>query len=88
MIVLGECAGCGRLFGFSPSRVPSVRVDGEREPVCRDCMGQLNMRRVAAGLRPWAIHPEAYAPDPVGDAEVWGTVGDDVFDRLGFERDG
>jgi hypothetical protein len=67
MIVLGECAACGRLFGFSPSRVPSVRIGGEREPVCRDCMGMLNARRVEAGMRPWRIHPEAYAPDPVGD---------------------
>lgn len=62
MYVLGECWSCGRLFGFNAERVPSIRVQGERQPVCRHCMERANMRRVAAGLEPLEILPGAYDP--------------------------
>jgi hypothetical protein len=38
--------------------------DGERQPVCLACMEQVNRERVARGLEPFAIHPNAYEPEP------------------------
>lgn len=58
------CIGCDRLFTYNPHRVPSLRVNGEREPVCRDCIEIANPQRVANGLEPFKIHPEAYEPMP------------------------
>jgi hypothetical protein len=61
-IALGPCVGCGRVFGFNPHRVPSVIVNGEREPICRDCVERSNPARIANGLEPIAILPDAYEP--------------------------
>lgn len=65
MFVLGRCYGCGRSFTFSAERVPSIRVDGEREPICRDCVERANPERVANGLEPIRILPGAYDADEV-----------------------
>lgn len=65
--ILGTCIGCKRPFTFSPSRVPSVRVNGEREPICRDCVERVNPRRIANGLDPIVPLPGAYDPDPEFD---------------------
>jgi len=62
--VLGACYACGRLFDFNPIHVPSIRVDGERQPICQACMERANRERVARGLEPFAIHPNAYEPEP------------------------
>ena len=64
VFVLGECIGCRRLFSFSPSRVPSIPINGTREPVCRDCVERVNPRRLANGLDPIVPLPGAYDPDP------------------------
>ena len=67
--VLGPCVRCRRPFLFSPTRVPSIRVRGSREPVCPDCLAVLNRVRQEAGLEPWTVRPDAYDPgDP--EAEV------------------
>jgi hypothetical protein len=62
--LLGPCIVCRRPFLFSPTRVPSVRVEGRREPVCRDCLDRVNRERVAQGLEAFAVAPDAY---DVGD---------------------
>ena len=31
-LVFALCIGCGNLFGFNPQKVPSIRVDGVRQP--------------------------------------------------------
>jgi len=54
------CFGCGRPFGYNPMRVPSVRVNGEREPICRDCVERANPARIANGLDPIVPAPDAY----------------------------
>ena len=41
-IATGTCYTCGALFNFNPVRVPSVRVDGVREPICRACIDRAN----------------------------------------------
>jgi len=47
---------------FNPHRVPSIRVEGERQPVCRECIEMANPIREKNGLPPIAIHPDAYEP--------------------------
>lgn len=56
----GTCAACHRLFMFNPVRVPSVRINGEREPVCEACMRAANVERAKRGLEPFVILPDAY----------------------------
>lgn len=65
MFVLGECYGCHRLFTFNAERVPSIPINGIREPICRDCVERVNPRRVANGLDPIVPLPGAYDPEPV-----------------------
>lgn len=62
--VMGECFGCKRLFSFSPTKVPSIVVDGEREPVCQACVDRANaVRGPVYGLPPIEVLPGAYEPD-------------------------
>jgi hypothetical protein len=58
------CVLCGRPFLFNPHAVPSVNVQGVRRPMCRDCVDVVNAKRVAAGLDPFTIRPDAYEPLP------------------------
>lgn len=68
--IIGPCIACGRTFSFNPHRVPSTRPLlksgelGQREPICRDCFEELNRRRVAGGLEPFPVHPDAYDAIP------------------------
>ena len=62
MMVIGDCVVCGILFSFNPDRVPSIRIDGEREPVCRDCVERANRVRAERGLPLLHVLPEAYEP--------------------------
>jgi hypothetical protein len=59
---IGDCFGCGRLFQFNPLRVPSVRIEGKREPICQICVAYVNPMRVARGLPPIVPLPNAYGP--------------------------
>lgn len=59
-IVMGNCYACGQFMRFNPVRVPSIRVSGVREPVCRACIERANPLREQNGLDPIAIHPDAY----------------------------
>jgi len=63
------CIGCGRIFGYNPKHVPSIRMkngredpNGEREPVCQDCIERANPIRIRNGLPPIIPHPDAYEP--------------------------
>ncbi len=60
----GHCYACGRLFTFNPELVPSVRVQGVREPVCLPCVTAANPHREANGLDPIHPLPGAYEPAP------------------------
>lgn len=57
---MGACIGCGQLFNFNPMRVPSVFVNGNREPICQTCVDRVNPGRIKNGLQPIVPHPEAY----------------------------
>jgi len=60
--VLGPCVRCQQPFTFNPLRVPSVRVDGQREPICAACVATVNPIRLARGLAPIVPLPGAYEP--------------------------
>lgn len=57
---LSPCAGCGKPFTYNPLRVPSVVVNGSREPICFDCVQRANPVRIANGLEPIVPLPDAY----------------------------
>ncbi|MET0405273.1 MAG: hypothetical protein ABW123_22855 [Cystobacter sp.] len=61
LIVWGVCAACHLLISFNPELVPSLRVNGVREPLCRACAEKWNEIHNANV----PIHPDAYEP---GDA--------------------
>jgi len=63
-IMMGNCINCGQQFSFNPHKVPSVRINGKREPVCRQCIEAANPERIKRGLPPFEIHPDAYEPIP------------------------
>ena len=56
----GLCFSCKRSFGFHPNKVPSIPINGVREPICADCVEVANPRRIANGLPPIDILPGAY----------------------------
>jgi hypothetical protein len=57
---MGSCIGCKRLFSFNPVRVPSITINGSREPICRDCVERVNPTRIKNGLPPIVPHDDAY----------------------------
>jgi hypothetical protein len=57
-----ECFGCKKVFNYNPVKVPSIRIDGVREPVCAACIERANPRRIANGLEPVVPLPGAYDP--------------------------
>lgn len=65
--VLGPCYVCKVPFTFSPTRVPSLRVEGHLVPVCQSCIDRVNPRRIASGLPPIVPLPGAYDADDETD---------------------
>lgn len=61
MYLMAPCFGCGKTFASNPDFVPSHND----QPVCRDCMELVNAQRLAMGMEPHVIHPEAYEPEEV-----------------------
>jgi len=63
MIMLAGCVACSAPISCNPDFCPSIRVNGQREPICRACFDKWNqIHRIDKGLDPIALHPEAYAP--------------------------
>lgn len=62
--VIGPCFVCKQVFSFHPNKVPSVRVNGRREPVCRACVEAANPKRAANGLEPIEVLEGAYGSAP------------------------
>jgi len=65
MVATAPCWNCGRVFSFNPSLVPSLRVNGQREAICRPCIERANPIRIERGLEPIPILPGAYEPEEV-----------------------
>jgi hypothetical protein len=68
LLMSAECVRCREIFSSNPLRVPSVVVNGVREPLCRRCVEWANVERKARGLSTWKIFPDAY--EPVDEREV------------------
>ncbi len=63
MLVFGNCVNCNIFFGFNPVCVPSIRVNGKREPLCLECFEKWNrIHRTDKGLDPIPLNPNAYYP--------------------------
>ena len=56
----GVCIICQNPFAFNPVRVPSVRVSGERQPICESCVERGNVLRAERGMEPIQVHADAY----------------------------
>lgn len=67
-LMFSACCSCGRVVGYNPMRVPSVRIDGVRQPLCRDCVDRANNLRIAQQTDPIVVLPGAY--DPVDESEM------------------
>lgn len=62
----GHCIACGGFISFNVTYVPSITVNGKREPLCRTCFERWNtLHRTDKGLKPLPIHPDAYEPEEV-----------------------
>jgi hypothetical protein len=68
-IVVGACADCSTPFSFNPRRVPSKRINGTREPICRRCFHRNNKLRRAAGLPTYTLRADAYGPCSEGELD-------------------
>lgn len=68
MFAVGTCFGCKQLFSFNPYRVPSIPVNGVREPICLACVDRVNPTRRRLGLAEIVPLPGAYEPVSEGEA--------------------
>ncbi len=63
MFCMGACINCEAIITFNPHHVPSLTINGSREPLCRGCFNRWNeIHRTSKGLDPVPLHPEAYEP--------------------------
>lgn len=61
IFVMGHCIACKALITFNPNLVPSIRVDGEKEPLCRACAERWRKIHNRPDV---VIHPDAYEAGP------------------------
>lgn len=63
VMVFGNCISCGVFMGFNPAKVPSLRINDVREPLCLECFNKWNqIHRISKGLEPEPLSPNAYMP--------------------------
>ena len=66
MLVHGNCVACTSVISFNPEKVPSLVVDGRRQPLCRSCHKRWNeIHRGSKGLPDIEIQEGAYEPQEV-----------------------
>jgi len=63
-----SCFGCKQVFSYNPMRVPSIVVDGTREPVCARCVERANAMRRKNGKPLIVPLPDAY--DACDESEI------------------
>jgi len=59
--MMGSCCNCGKMITFNPHKVPSLMINGQREPLCLDCANRWNELH-PENARP--IQPDAYDAIP------------------------
>lgn len=50
-LMLGFCVNCKQSISFNPHKVPSLMINGKREPICESCANRWN-----------EMHPENARP--------------------------
>lgn len=60
MTCFGSCIVCDQPFSFNPHAVPSVRVNGEREPICQNCIAAINIKRKLLHVAEIKVAEDAY----------------------------
>jgi hypothetical protein len=67
-MMISPCLLCKRPFGYNPLRVPSIRYEGKKEPICEPCFHAGQKIRKEAGVEPWPDPlPGAYEPCDEGE---------------------
>jgi hypothetical protein len=66
---MGTCIGCKRIFNFNPVRVPSITINGSKEPICANCVERVNPMRIKNGLQPIVPAVDAYDACDEGELE-------------------
>ena len=62
-IVFASCAACKAPLMCNPTRVPSIRVNGVKQPICERCFNRWNeIHRTSKGLPPEPLLDGAYEP--------------------------
>jgi len=65
VMAMGHCILCHQVFSFNPLRVPSLRVNGTRYPVCEGCVAaRINPARRKQGLEDLVVADDAYEAIP------------------------
>ena len=64
VFAMSPCFACGRVFSYNPHKVPSIRIQGVKQPVCRACVERVNPMRTANGMPEIVPDPEAYEMIP------------------------
>ena len=57
---MGHCVGCRKPFSFNPMKVPSIRMNGKREPICKSCVDVANVQRKEHGIDLIVVAHDAY----------------------------
>lgn len=66
-----NCVACNAPIVANPMKCPSIRVGGERQPICKNCFNRWNqIHRISKGLPPEILNPDAYAPCPEHELAV------------------
>jgi len=61
--MVASCINCGTRITFNPHLVPSLIVNGTKEPLCKNCADKWNqIHRISKGLEPVPIQEGAYEP--------------------------
>ncbi len=63
-MAMGPCIGCGQPICFNPNSVPSIRHNGEKEPVCLNCWKRRQEHRRSQGLPEEHLRSDAYEAIP------------------------
>ena len=61
-LMLAQCPVCKNGFACNPLRVPSLRINGEKEGICKDCFEFRQQYREANDLPRETYAADAYSP--------------------------
>jgi|10_taG_2_1085330.scaffolds.fasta_scaffold00172_21 hypothetical protein len=67
IFIHGECISCKTFISFHPHKVPSLPVNGKREPLCIRCFHKWN--EIHRPNDPVQLKEGAYEPGPESDLD-------------------